>query len=91
MDQKVEGADVSLSMEGAGSTSNTMLSGPRPTSVASGILIHPVVWPQYSNVTNRTGQDRQWFDRIGRTIYKRLPKKLAKTKWQKQFAVVVAT
>jgi len=31
---------------GAGSPSNTMLSGPRPTSLPSGILIHPAVWPQ---------------------------------------------
>ena len=28
------------------SPSNTMSPGPRPTSVPSGILIHPVVWPQ---------------------------------------------
>ena len=38
---------------GAGSSSNTMSPGPRmspvrrPTSVPSGILIHPPVWPQY--------------------------------------------
>ena len=30
---------------------------PRPTSVPSGTLIHPTVWPQYTNVTD--GQDRQ--------------------------------
>jgi len=40
------GAAVPLSMGGAGSPSNTMLPGPRPTSVPSGILIHPTVWPQ---------------------------------------------
>jgi len=46
----------------------------------SGILIHPTVWPQYTNVTDRqrdrqpeTGQDRteltgQWSDSIGRTV-----------------------
>jgi len=28
------------------SPSNTMLPGPRPTSVPSGILIHPAIWPQ---------------------------------------------
>ena len=43
-----------------GSPSNTMLPGPRLTSVPSGILIHPSVWPQYTNVTDRqigrTGQ-----------------------------------
>jgi len=37
--------------------SNTMSPGPRTTSVPSGILIHPTVWPQYTNVTDRqTGQ-----------------------------------
>jgi len=33
---------------GAGSRSNTMWLGPRPTSVPSGILIHPAVWPQWT-------------------------------------------
>ena len=32
--------------EGAGSPSNTMSPGPRPTSLPSGISIHPAVWPQ---------------------------------------------
>jgi len=44
-------------LEGAGSLPNTMWPGPRPTFVPSGILIHPTVWPQYTNVTDRqTGQ-----------------------------------
>jgi len=44
----------------AGSPSNTMWSGPKPTSVLSFILIHLTVWPQYTNVTDRqTGQNRQ--------------------------------
>jgi len=34
--------------EGTGSPSNTMWPGPRPTSVLSGILMHPTVWPQYT-------------------------------------------
>jgi len=37
----------------------TVLLGPRPTSIPSGIVIHPTVWPQYTNVTDRrdrTGQ-----------------------------------
>jgi len=38
---------------GAGSTSNTVWQGPRPTSIPSGILIHPTVWPRYTNVTDR--------------------------------------
>ena len=33
-----------------------MSPGSRPTSVPSGILIHPTIWPQYTNVTDR--QDR---------------------------------
>ena len=43
---------------GAGSPSNTMWPGPRPTCVPSFILIRPTVWRQYTNVTDRTGQDR---------------------------------
>ena len=50
---------------GAGSPSNTMWPGPRPTSLSSGILIHPTVWPQYTNVTDRI--DRQLSDSIGRS------------------------
>ena len=55
-----------LSVRGAGSSSNKMSPGPRPTSIPSGILIYPTVWPQYTNVTGRT--DRQRFDSIGRTV-----------------------
>ena len=33
---------------GAGSPSNTIWPGMRPTSVPSGILIHPAVWPQWT-------------------------------------------
>jgi len=44
--------------EGAGFPSNTMSPWPRSTSIPthrpSGILIHPTVWPQYTNVTDRT-------------------------------------
>jgi len=43
---------------GAGTPSNIMWPGPRPISVPSGILIHPTVWPQYTNVTDRH-TDRQ--------------------------------
>jgi len=38
---------------GAGSPSNALSPGPRPTSVPSDILIHPIVWPQCTNVTDR--------------------------------------
>jgi len=40
---------------GAGSPSNTMWPGPRPTCMPSFILIHPTVWPQHQ----RYRQDRQ--------------------------------
>jgi len=43
---------------GAGSPSNTMSPGPRPTSVPSGILIHPTVWPP-TYTDRQTGQRRQ--------------------------------
>jgi len=29
------------------------LQRPRPTSVPSGILIHPTFWPQYTNIADR--------------------------------------
>ena len=46
-------AAVPLSVQGAGSPSNTMSPGLRPTSVPSGSLIHPTIWPQYTNITDR--------------------------------------
>jgi len=42
---------------GAGSPSNTMSLGPRPTSLPSGILILPAVWPQ-----------QIWAENWGRTV-----------------------
>jgi len=42
---------------GTGSPPNTVSHGLRRTSVPGGILIHPTVWPEYTNVTDR--QDRQ--------------------------------
>jgi len=45
MGQKA-GAAVPFSVGEAGSPSNTISPGPRPTSVPSGILIHPAIWPQ---------------------------------------------
>ena len=41
----------------AGSPSNTMSPGPRPSSLPSGILVRTTVWPQCPNVTRPT--DRQ--------------------------------
>jgi len=53
MDQKVGELAVLLSVGIARSPSNTVSPGLRPTSVPSDILIHPTVWPQYTNVTHR--------------------------------------
>jgi len=61
-------------LEGAGSPSNTMWRGPRPTSSLSFTWIHPTVWPQYTNVTDRT--DIQTTVRCGEPFYKRSPNKL---------------
>jgi len=57
---------------GAGSPSKTMWPGPRPTTVINGILIHPTVWPQYTKVTDRTGQS----DSIWQTVSQRVAQKL---------------
>ena len=48
--------------------SNTMWPGSRPTSMRmlSFILIHPTICPQYTNVTDRTGQ---WSDSTVRTVF----------------------
>jgi len=50
----------------AGSPSKTLSPGPRPTSVPSGVVIIPTVWPQYTNVTDRQ-TDRQTDCRADRT------------------------
>jgi len=65
--------------EGAGSPSNTVWPGPRPTCMLSFILIRQTVWPQYTNVTDRqTVQDRtdrQRSDSIGRTVLQTVAQK----------------
>ena len=57
---------------GARSPSNTMWPGRRPTSIPSGMLIHPTVWPQHT-VTDRT--DRQRSNSIGRTVLQTVAQK----------------
>ena len=54
---------------GSGSPSNTMWPGPRPTTIPSGALIHPTVWPQYTNVTDRTDRQHR-ANRFGATVCK---------------------
>jgi len=51
-----------------------MWPAPRPPCVPSGILFHPTVWPQYTNVTDRTGQTDNGPIAQGEPFYKRLPK-----------------
>ena len=51
MDRKLEAPP--LFGERAGCASDTKSPGLRPTSVPSGILIRPTVWPQCTNVADR--------------------------------------
>ena len=47
MSQKLgAGSGCALLLGITGSSSNTKSPGPRPTSIPSGILVHPDVWPQ---------------------------------------------
>ena len=46
IDMNLKLGALSLGRGGAGSASNTMLPGPRPTFVPSGISIHLAVWSQ---------------------------------------------
>ena len=53
---------------------NTMSPGLRPTSVPSGILIHPTIWPQYT-VTDRqdnslVAQGEPLLVRVAQKLYK---------------------
>jgi len=48
---------------GGGCPHQTLWPGPRPTCMASFILIRPTVWPQYTNVTDRTGQTGPFLQR----------------------------
>ena len=70
---------VPLWGRGAGSRSNTMWPGLRPTCTPSFILIRPTVWPQCTNVTDRekdrTGQTGQRSDSIGRTVLQTVAQK----------------
>jgi len=46
------GAPLHFLAREAGYPSNTKWPGPRPTSIPSGILIHPAIWPQEIWVEN---------------------------------------
>jgi len=68
MSQKAGGGCCAPFLGGAGSPSNTM--SPGLSSIPNCILIHPTVWPQDTNVT-----DRQRSDNIGRTILQTVAQK----------------
>jgi len=79
--QKVgAGAVVPLSMgEMLGPHLTQRGLGRWPTSILSGILIHPAVWPQYTNVTNTRQTDRtdiQRSDSIGRTVLQTVARRI---------------
>jgi len=57
MDRKFGGYALFLG-RGAGFPSKAICPGPRPTCIPSFIVIHPTVWPQCTNVTDRT----EWTD-----------------------------
>jgi len=63
----------------AESPSNTMWLRPSPTCVLSFILIRPSVWPQCTNVTDRTDRqtERQRSDSIGRTVLQTVAQKVS--------------
>jgi len=52
MGRKLGGGCAPLTGAGTGSPCNTMSPGQRSTSLPSGILIHPAVWPQQTLVEN---------------------------------------
>ena len=59
-------------------TFSTMSLGLRPNSLPSGILIHPAIWAQYTNVTDRQDRHNRPTDNgpiaYGEPSYKRMPK-----------------
>ena len=72
MGQKVGGGCCALFVGELG-LHLTVWPGRRPISVPSGILIHPTVWPQYTNVTDsqtdrHTGQTGQRSRSVGLTV-----------------------
>jgi len=58
----------------AGSPSNTVWPGLRPTCTPSYMLIHPTVWPQYTNITERQDRTDNSLIAYGEPFYKRSPK-----------------
>ena len=76
------GGCAPLGEGGARSPSNTMWPGSRPTCTPSFIVIHRTVWPQYTNVTDRTNRqtERQRSDSTGRTALQTVAQKTRQTR-----------
>ena len=83
---------------GSWSPYSTMWPGLRPTSIPSGILMHPALWPQlihptvwlqYTTVTDRTEDrtHRQRSDSIWRTVWQMVAQKLLNRKLQETHTV----
>ena len=53
MGQKLGGVVMPFFLGVAGSISNTESHGPRPTSMPTGILVHPAVWQQRTSAENK--------------------------------------
>jgi len=68
------GGSAPLCGGGAGSPSNTVWPGPRPTCMPSFVLIRPTVWPQYTNATDRQDRTDNGPIAYGEPFYKRSPK-----------------
>jgi len=77
---------------GAGSSSNIMWSGPRPTCMPSFILIRQTVWPQYTPTSQADRQDRQRSDRANRFTdgHPKIRENLLNSRATPVFAVPVA-
>jgi len=82
-----ERAAVLLSGGVAGSLSNTMWPGPRPTCMPSFILIHPTNWPQYTNVIDRTDRTTVRHHRANRFTNGR-PKSAHDTIQNKRYTII---
>ena len=70
-----------------------MWPGPRPTCAPSFILIRPTVWPQYTNVTDRTDkQTGQRSDSIGRTVLQKVAQQNC-NQWRQYppFVIIIIT
>jgi len=53
------GAAVTLSVGSCVSIQRNVLWAEAYTAIPSGTLIHPIVWPQYTSVTDRTDKTEQ--------------------------------